>query len=105
MSFATSLTLTGAEVGLSLTGLALLLVTAWSSHKAARAISSGCLRLVGLFLFAASLLWGCWCVGSAWGVVLWWWRGAGEGIRPGGGIRHRAGIRGRRCALRNGDWR
>lgn len=39
MSYASSLYLTGAEVGLSLTGLALLLVSAWSGVKSARMVT------------------------------------------------------------------
>ena len=47
MGFASSLYLTGSEVGLSLAGLVLLLVTAWTSAKAARAITV--LAVVALF--------------------------------------------------------
>ena len=39
MSYASSLYLTGAEIGLSLAGLALLLVTAWTSARSARLIT------------------------------------------------------------------
>ena len=39
MSYATSLYFTGAEVGLSLAGLALLLITAWGGEKAARLVT------------------------------------------------------------------
>jgi len=52
MDFATSLTLTGAEVGLSLAGLFLLLVTAWSSTGSARAITVAAVTaLVGATVF------------------------------------------------------
>ena len=47
MSYATSLYFTGAEVGLSLAGLALLLITAWGGEKAARLVTW--LAIVALF--------------------------------------------------------
>jgi NADH-quinone oxidoreductase subunit N len=54
MDFASYLYLTGAEVGLSLTGLVLLLVTAWSSAKAARAITIAAVAaLFGAVIFTA----------------------------------------------------
>ena len=39
MGYASSLYLTGAELGLSLVGLALLLVVAWTSHASARLVT------------------------------------------------------------------
>ena len=39
MSYATSLYLTGAEVGLSLTGLVMLLVAAWTGTRSARMLT------------------------------------------------------------------
>ncbi|MBX7496177.1 NADH-quinone oxidoreductase subunit NuoN [Qipengyuania sp. 6B39] len=47
MSFASSLYFTGAEVGLSLTGLVLLLVAAWGGQKSARMVTI--LAVAGLF--------------------------------------------------------
>ncbi len=58
MGFASSLYFTGAEVGLSLAGLALLLVTAWTSHKAARAITVlAVAALFGAAIFTGVALW------------------------------------------------
>ena len=57
MSYATSLYFTGAEVGLSLAGLALLLVTAWGGEKAARLVTwLAIAALFGALGFAAGLL-------------------------------------------------
>ena len=39
MSYANSLYLTGAEIGLSIAGLVLLLATAWTTRSSARAIT------------------------------------------------------------------
>lgn len=56
MSYATSLYLTGAEVGLSVVGLALLLVTAWTSEKTARGITIAAVAaLFGALVFTVSL--------------------------------------------------
>jgi NADH-quinone oxidoreductase subunit N len=56
MSYSNSLYLTGAEIGLSVTGLVLLLVTAWTSEKAARAITIAAVAaLFGALFFNASL--------------------------------------------------
>ncbi|MBX9897765.1 MAG: NADH-quinone oxidoreductase subunit NuoN [Qipengyuania sp.] len=58
MGFAQSLYFTGAEVGLSLSGLVLLLVTAWTSHKAARAITVlAVAALFGAAIFTGVALW------------------------------------------------
>ena len=56
MSYAASLHLTGAEIGLSVTGLVLLLVTAWTGLNAARAITAAAVvALFGALLFNISL--------------------------------------------------
>ena len=56
MSYATSLYLTGAEVGLSLTGLAMLLVAAWTGTRSARMLTIVTVAaLVGAALFSMSL--------------------------------------------------
>ena len=56
MSYATSLYLTGAEIGLILAGLLLLLVTAWTGPKAARGITIGAVAaLFGALTFSLSL--------------------------------------------------
>ena len=56
MSYATSLYLTGAEIGLSVAGLVLLLVTAWTGREAARAITIAAVAaLVGALVFSVSL--------------------------------------------------
>lgn len=56
MSYSTSLYLTGAEIGLSLAGLVLLLVTAWTGEKAARAITIAAVAaLFGALSFNFSL--------------------------------------------------
>lgn len=56
MSYSTSLYLTGAEIGLSLAGLILLLVTAWTGEKAARAITIAAVAaLIGALFFNVSL--------------------------------------------------
>ena len=56
MDYATSLHLTGAEVGLSAVALVLLLVTAWTSAKAARAITWAAIAaLFGALIFSVSL--------------------------------------------------
>ncbi len=56
MSYSTSLYLTGAEIGLSLAGLILLLVTAWTGEKAARAITVAAVAaLFGALFFNISL--------------------------------------------------
>ena len=56
MSYATSLYLTGAEIGLSVAGLLLLLVTAWTSRDAARGITIAAVAaLVGALVFSVSL--------------------------------------------------
>ena len=58
MSFQTSLYFTGAEIGLSLTGLVLLLATAWSSARSARLITVlAVAALVGATIFTAVPLW------------------------------------------------
>ena len=58
MGFAQSLYFTGAEVGLSLSGLVLLLVNAWTSHKAARAITVlAVAALFGAAIFTGVALW------------------------------------------------
>ena len=51
MSYASSLYLTGAEVGLSLLGLVLLLVSAWSGPKSARLLTV----ITGAALLAAAV--------------------------------------------------
>ncbi|UYH55887.1 NADH-quinone oxidoreductase subunit NuoN [Qipengyuania sp. SS22] len=56
MSYATSLYLTGAEVGLSLTGLVILLIAAWTGTKSARLLTIVTVAaLVGAALFSMSL--------------------------------------------------
>ncbi|MXO50445.1 NADH-quinone oxidoreductase subunit NuoN [Erythrobacter gaetbuli] len=56
MSYATSLYLTGAEIGLSVAGLILLLITAWTSRAAARGITIAAVAaLVGALVFSVSL--------------------------------------------------
>ena len=56
MSYSTSLYLTGAEIGLSLAGLVLLLVTAWTGEKAARGITIAAVAaLFGALFFNLSL--------------------------------------------------
>ena len=56
MSYATSFYLTGAEIGLSVTGLVLLLVTAWTGEKAARSITIAAVAaLFGALAFNLSL--------------------------------------------------
>ena len=56
MSYASSLYLTGAEIGLSVTGLILLLVTAWTGVKAARMITVAAVAaLFGALFFDLSL--------------------------------------------------
>ena len=56
MSYATSFYLTAAEIGLSITGLVLLLVTAWTSEKAARGITIAAVAaLFGALAFNLSL--------------------------------------------------
>ena len=56
MSYSTSLYLTGAEIGLSVSGLVLLLVTAWMGDKAARGITIAAVAaLFGALFFNASL--------------------------------------------------
>ena len=56
MSYATSLYLTGAEVGLSLTGLVMLLVAAWTGTRSARMLTIVTVAaLVGAALFSMSL--------------------------------------------------
>ena len=68
MGFATSLTLTGAEVGLSLAGLILLLVTAWTSASAARGITIAAVAaLFGAAIFTAVALWDMSPAGQAFG--------------------------------------
>ena len=58
MGFSASLWFTGAEVGLSLTGLVLLLVTAWTGPKAGRAITVlAVAALFGAVLFTGTALW------------------------------------------------
>lgn len=58
MSFATSLWFAGAEVGLSLTGLILLLVVAWTGAKSARLVTIlAAAALVGAAIFTAGPLW------------------------------------------------
>ena len=58
MGFASSLYLTGAEVGLSLAGLILLLVVAWSSAKSARLVTIlAAAALFGAAIFTAGPLW------------------------------------------------
>ncbi len=57
MGYANSLYLTGAEIGLSLTGLVLLLVTAWTGRGAARAITIAAVAaLFGALIFTGVLL-------------------------------------------------
>ena len=54
MDFGNSLAITGAEVGLSLAGLALLLVTAWTGREAARAVTiAAAAALVGALVYTA----------------------------------------------------
>ncbi len=56
MSYASSLYLTGAEVGLSLSGLALLLVAAWGGTRTARLLTILTVAtLIGATVFSASL--------------------------------------------------
>ncbi|MFT6475004.1 MAG: NADH-quinone oxidoreductase subunit N, partial [Qipengyuania sp.] len=56
MSYATSLYLTGAEVGLSLTGLVMLLVAAWTGTRSARLLTIVTVAaLIGAALFSMSL--------------------------------------------------
>jgi|TARA_R110002012_G_scaffold48060_12_gene125547 NADH-quinone oxidoreductase subunit N len=56
MSYATSLYLTGAEVGLSLTGLVMLLVAAWTGTRSARVLTIVTVAaLIGAALFSMSL--------------------------------------------------
>ncbi len=56
MSYATSLYLTGAEVGLSLAGLVLLLVAAWGGPKSARTLTGITVAaLIGAAIFSAHL--------------------------------------------------
>ena len=56
MSYATSLYLTGAEVGLSLTGLVMLLVAAWTGTRSARMLTIVTVAaLIGAALFSMSL--------------------------------------------------
>lgn len=56
MSYATSLYLTGAEVGLSLTGLVLLLIAAWGGTKSARLLTGfSVLALLGAAAFSICL--------------------------------------------------
>ena len=56
MSYSTSLYLTGPEIVLSLSGLVLLLVTAWTGEKAARAITIAAVAaLFGALFFNVSL--------------------------------------------------
>ncbi|MBX7534361.1 NADH-quinone oxidoreductase subunit NuoN [Qipengyuania sp. GH1] len=56
MSYSTSLYLTGPEIALSLSGLVLLLVTAWTGEKAARAITIAAVAaLFGALFFNVSL--------------------------------------------------
>lgn len=58
MGFPSSLWFTGAELGLSLAGLVLLLVTAWTSHKAARLITIlAVAALFGAAIFTGVELW------------------------------------------------
>lgn len=57
MDYANSLYLTGAELGLSVTGLVLLLVTAWSSEKSARMVTiAAAAALFGAVFFSFGLL-------------------------------------------------
>ena len=56
MSYASSLYFTGAEIGLSLTGLALLLVCAWGGDKAARSVTIlAVAALIGAAIFSGNL--------------------------------------------------
>ncbi|QPD00093.1 NADH-quinone oxidoreductase subunit NuoN [Qipengyuania soli] len=56
MSYASSLYFTGVEVGLSLTGLVLLLVAAWGGTKTARAVTAAAVvALLGATAFSAHL--------------------------------------------------
>lgn len=56
MSYANSLYLTGAEVGLSISGLILLLVAAWGGNKSARLITIASVSaLIGAAVFSAHL--------------------------------------------------
>ncbi|MBX7515319.1 NADH-quinone oxidoreductase subunit NuoN [Qipengyuania sp. GH38] len=56
MSYANSLYLTGAEIGLSIAGLVLLLATAWTSRSSARAITIAAVTaLFGALIFNLSL--------------------------------------------------
>jgi NADH-quinone oxidoreductase subunit N len=58
MDFASSLYLTGAEVGLSLAGLALLLAVAWSGAKSARLVTIlAVAALFGAAIFTGVALW------------------------------------------------
>ena len=64
MSYATSFYLTGAEIGLSLAALALLLVAAWSGTKSARIVTIlSVAALVGAAIFSMGLFDSV-CVGS-----------------------------------------
>jgi NADH-quinone oxidoreductase subunit N len=68
MSFATSLWFAGAEVGLSLTGLILLLVVAWTGAKSARLVTIlAAAALVGAAIFTAGPLWQTSPAGDAFG--------------------------------------
>ena len=68
MGFAASLHFTGAEIGLSLAGLMLLLVTAWTSHNAARGITIVVVAaLFGAAIFAGGELWHTSPAGDAFG--------------------------------------
>ncbi len=68
MDFGASLYFTGVEVGLSLAGLALLLVTAWTSARMARAITVAAVAaLFGAAIFTAGALWNTSPAASAFG--------------------------------------
>ena len=68
MGYADSLWLTGAEVGLSIAGLALLLVVAWTSHASARLVTiAAAAVLFGAAIFTGGALYGASPVGEAFG--------------------------------------
>lgn len=68
MGFATSLWFTGAEVGLSLTGLVLLLVVAWTTHSTARLVTIlSVAALFGAVIFTGVELWQTSPAGDAFG--------------------------------------
>ena len=68
MGYAASLCLTGAEVGLSLAGLVLLLVTAWTSNASARMVTIAAVAaLFGAAIYTGGALYGTSPAGDAFG--------------------------------------